>query len=131
MPSTLATLTPLAFPLQSRPAHDDGPAPELRYHRCPWCGSATGRAALLCPICGSPELIERTSSGTGIVHRLMTSRHGQFGEIETQCLVILDEGFTIQASLNDILPGTVPEGTRVRLAGPADSGHLPVFRACA
>ncbi|WP_037606103.1 Zn-ribbon domain-containing OB-fold protein [Streptacidiphilus rugosus] len=132
MPSTLSsTLAPLVFPGQARPVQDDAPAPELRYHRCPWCGSATGRAALLCPICGSPELIERTSGGTGTVHRLMTPRHRGFGEIETQCLVVLDEGFTIQASLDDVLPGTVPEGTRVRLADEGDARHLPIFRACA
>jgi hypothetical protein len=61
---------------------------------------------------------------------VLTPRHRPFGDYQTQCLVVLDEGFTVQASLDDALPGTVPEGTRVRLAGSAD-GHLPVFVACA
>ncbi|MBF9068971.1 Zn-ribbon domain-containing OB-fold protein [Streptacidiphilus fuscans] len=125
MPATL-TLPSLA-PLADLPCDE----PELRYHRCPWCGSATGRAALLCPICGCPELVERVSAGTGTVHRVLTPRHRQFGFYETHCLVVMDEGFTVQASLDDALPGTVPEGTRVRLADPADQGHLPIFRACA
>jgi uncharacterized OB-fold protein len=130
--STLAPFTLLsAQPLAATPTGDEQIAPVLRYHRCRWCGSPTGRATLLCPICGSAELEEQASTGTGIVHRLLTPRHRQYTDGETICLVVLEEGFTVQASLDDALPGTVPEGTRVRLAPPAPHTHLPVFRACA
>jgi uncharacterized OB-fold protein len=125
----LTPQTPLSSLVAAPPG--DEQAPVLTYHRCGWCGSATGRAALLCPICGSSELVQQASTGTGIVHRLLTPRHRQYTDGETICLVVLEEGFTVQASLDDALPGTVPEGTRVRLAPPAPHTHLPVFRACA
>ncbi|WP_052443060.1 Zn-ribbon domain-containing OB-fold protein [Streptacidiphilus neutrinimicus] len=133
--STLAPSSSLTLlstqPLAAAPTGDEESAPVLRYHRCGWCGSATGRATLLCPICGSSELQEQASAGSGIVHRLLTPRHRQYTDGETICLVVMEEGFTVQASLDDALPGTVPEGTRVRLAPPAPHTHLPVFRACA
>lgn len=90
-------------------------APGLLFRRCQWCRAAASPVRMLCPVCGSSDLVEERSEGAGTVRRLLPlSRRGQ---AETMPYIIaLDEGFTVQGAVAGGLPGAVPVGSRVELA---------------
>jgi uncharacterized OB-fold protein len=103
-------------------------APELRYHRCRWCGTAMGQPRLFCGVCGSTEMDEHVSAGVGTIRRVVrVYRPEHRGDhLRQTCSIHLDEGFKVLATVKDDHPvGTVPEGTRVRFEGVV-AGH-PAF----
>ncbi|GJF34548.1 hypothetical protein KNE206_72480 [Kitasatospora sp. NE20-6] len=105
---------------------DSGPA--LHFLRCQWCRSAAAPVRMLCPACGSTDLVEERSAGAGTVRRLLPlSRRGS-GE-PMPYVVALDEGFTVQAAVTGALPGAVPAGTRVELTVATEG--LVAFRTAA
>lgn len=72
---------------------------------------------LLCPVCGAADLEERTSAGLGVVARVgAVTRTDQLAlRLHQTCLVTLDEGFTIPATLSADQFAVVPPGARVRV----------------
>lgn len=90
---------------------------ELHYLRCRWCGTAMEHTRLFCPVCGSTEADEKTSTGLGNIRRIMRVIRPEHREDEIRqiCTVDLEEGFTVMATVRPQQMGAVPEGTRVRL----------------
>ncbi|MGW4804954.1 Zn-ribbon domain-containing OB-fold protein [Kitasatospora sp. NPDC004272] len=136
MTLTLAPSAPLApqhftpFPQQPFPAPAFPAQPgeaELDYRRCRWCHSASSAACLLCPVCGSADLTPARACGQGTVQRLLrpTRRGPQPGRAY---LIVLDEGFTVQAAVLGGLPGAVPIGARVHLVTSEEGGRVLTFR---
>jgi len=136
MTLTLAPSAPLApqrftpFPDQHFPAPALPAQPaeaELDYRRCHWCRSASSAACLLCPVCGSADLAPARADGRGTVQRLLrpTRRGPHLGRAY---LIVLDEGFTVQAAVLGGLPGAVPIGARVHLATCEEGGRVLTFR---
>ncbi|BAJ26173.1 MULTISPECIES: hypothetical protein [Kitasatospora] len=111
---------------QPRTAGPSGEA-ELDYRRCRWCHSASAAACLLCPVCGSADLVPARASGQGTVQRLLrpTRRGPQPGR---PYLIVLDEGHTVQAAVLGGLPGAVPIGARVHLVTSEEGGRVLTFR---
>ncbi|MFJ4675728.1 MULTISPECIES: Zn-ribbon domain-containing OB-fold protein [unclassified Kitasatospora] len=111
------------------PAHSAGPAgeAELDYRRCQWCHSASAASCLLCPVCGSADLSPARACGQGTVQRLLrpTRRGPHLGR---PYLIVLDEGFTVQATVLGGLPGAVPIGARVHLVTSEEGGRTLTFR---
>jgi hypothetical protein len=99
----------------------------LGYQRCRWCHTATTAGCLLCPVCGSADLAEALSEGTGTVQRLLrpTRRGLHPGR---PYLVTLDEGFTVQAAITGSLPGAIPIGAQVELETADEAARLLTFR---
>ncbi|GAA2828035.1 zinc ribbon domain-containing protein [Kitasatospora paracochleata] len=121
------TFDPFApFAAETAIPADDG---SLIYRRCHWCHSAAAATCMLCPVCGSADLLPARSEGTGTVQRLLrpTRRGLHPGR---PYLVALDEGFTVQASVVGGLPGAIPIGARVELAAADEEGRLLTFRLC-
>ncbi|RKE17070.1 Zn-ribbon domain-containing OB-fold protein [Streptomyces sp. TLI_171] len=121
--ATLAMLTTTALaPLTAPPGEA-----ELDYRRCHWCQSASATTCLLCPVCGSADLEPARASGQGTVQRLLrpTRRGGHLGR---PYLIVLDEGFTVQAAVLGGLPGAVPIGARVQLVTSEEGGRVLTFR---
>ncbi|MEV8099717.1 zinc ribbon domain-containing protein [Kitasatospora sp. NPDC085879] len=103
----------------------DQPGPELVFRRCRWCRAATAPVRMLCPVCGSADMEDEVSGGTGTVRRLLPAARRGAGE-PMPYVVALDEGFTVQAAVTGVMPGAVPSGARVELA--VAGGHLIAFR---
>ncbi|WP_189278279.1 Zn-ribbon domain-containing OB-fold protein [Kitasatospora griseola] len=100
---------------------------ELHYLRCHWCHSASAVTCLLCPVCGSADLEPAVASGQGTVQRLLRpTRRGPL--LGRPYLIVLDEGFTVQASVLGGLPGAVPIGARVQLVTSEEGGRVLTFR---
>ncbi|MFD8595774.1 Zn-ribbon domain-containing OB-fold protein [Kitasatospora sp. NPDC059646] len=117
-------LVPAGF--QRQPA-DPVVETQLRYRRCHWCHSASAGTCLLCPVCGSADLEPAVASGQGTVQRLLrpTRRGPHLGR---PYLIVLDEGFTVQAAVLGGLPGAVPIGARVQLVTSEEGGRVLTFR---
>jgi uncharacterized protein len=79
----------------------------LDYQRCRWCGTPSYRR-LLCPTCASPDLADARSEGIGIVTRPPQSS-------QSEAVVQLLEGFTVQGRVIGALNGAVHPGAAVRL----------------
>ncbi|SEO67499.1 PhlB family protein [Actinacidiphila rubida] len=91
----------------------------LRYRRCAWCRSATEYTRTLCRVCGSTELHEERSEGSGAISWTTKLERTQelVHRIRQTCVVVLDEGFTVPATVEAQGMEALPTGTRVRLAG--------------
>jgi hypothetical protein len=100
---------------------EPGPAGEdaLRFRRCAWCRSATEHSRTLCRVCGSADLDEECSRGSGAISWTTRVVHTQdlVHRIRQTCFVALDEGFTVPATVEAQAIEALPTGTRVRLAG--------------
>ena len=108
-------------------AEPDSPGADLAYRRCRWCRAASAPTCLLCPVCGSADLVEQRSSGAGtVLRRLPAGPRGLYRA--TPYAVALDEGFTVRAAVLGDLPGAVAPGTRVQLAAETAAGRLLTFR---
>lgn len=128
-PATDLFAPPIHIPAPSGSLAPPAPAgeAELEYRRCHWCHSASAATCLLCPVCGSADLEPARACGQGTVQRLLrpTRRGPHLGR---PYLIVLDEGFTVQAAVLGGLPGAVPVGARVHLATSEDGGRVLTFR---
>ncbi|MCX5214606.1 hypothetical protein OG689_36035 [Kitasatospora sp. NBC_00240] len=103
------------------------PGAELIHLRCRWCRAATAPTCLLCPVCGSADLLRERGSGAGTVQRLLpAAQRGQHRL--TPYVIALDEGFTVRAAVVGALPGAVIAGTRVQLAAVTGAGRVLTFQ---
>ena len=98
-------------PIVTAPAAEEDEA-GLDYQRCRWCGTPSYRR-LLCPTCASPDLASAHSAGVGIV---TCPPHSA----ESEVVVQLSEGFTVQGRIVGALHGSVHPGTAVRLTARPD-----------
>ncbi|MFJ1753363.1 Zn-ribbon domain-containing OB-fold protein [Kitasatospora sp. NPDC088134] len=126
-PAAPTTTTP---PTPFAPTPPTAAAPgesELGYLRCHWCHSASATTCLLCPVCGSADLEPAAASGRGTVQRLLRpTRRGP--HLNRPYLIVLDEGFTVQAAVLGGLPGAVPIGAQVQLVTSEEGGRVLTFR---
>lgn len=91
----------------------------LHYRRCAWCRSAAEHTRTLCRVCGSAELREERSQGSGAISwttKLVRTQE-LVHRIRQTCVVVLDEGFTVPATVEAQGMEALPTGTRVQLAG--------------
>lgn len=103
------------------------PVAELIHLRCRWCRAATAPTCLLCPVCGSADLLRERGSGAGTVQRLLpAAQRGQHRL--TPYVIALDEGFTVRAAVVGALPGAVIAGTRVQLSAVTGAGRVLTFQ---
>lgn len=91
----------------------------LPFRRCAWCRSATEHTRTLCRVCGSADLAEERSQGSGAISWTTGVVRTQelVHRIRQACFVVLDEGFTVPATVEAQALDALPSGTRVRLAG--------------
>ncbi|MEV6108340.1 hypothetical protein AB0M28_27050 [Streptomyces sp. NPDC051940] len=121
------------------PAHRDGPdsparrsrpatTAELHLQRCRWCGNAVVGSCLLCPSCGSTDLLQELSGGLGTIRRhVPVPRRGT--QPRLLAVVELREGARLKSRVDGVLPEMAPVGTQVRFVGYDRTGQLvPVFR---
>jgi len=93
----------------------------LRYRWCRWCRTAAEDSRVLCPVCGSSDMVEAVSAGGGTVRRLLGAIGGRATH-QQRCVVVMDEGFTARGTVLDVLPGQVSVGSRVTLIARASRG---------
>jgi uncharacterized OB-fold protein len=99
-------------------------AGRLAFQRCASCQAAIFYPRVLCPTCGSLELLWEVSAGGGTVYAttVVSSRDGDY----VVCLVDLDEGFRLMSTVLGVEPGDVSIGDRVRaLIEPATENADP------
>jgi hypothetical protein len=72
------------------------PPSPLHFQRCGGCGALLGYPRVLCPGCGSRDLVWEESAGRGVVYSATTvhTREEAYGV----CLVDLDEGVRVMAA---------------------------------
>jgi hypothetical protein len=107
-----------------------GPEVEaLHFHRCAWCRSAAERSRTLCRVCGSSEMDEERSEGSGAISwtTRVVRTQDLVHRIRQTCFVALDEGFTVPATVEAQAIEPLPTGTRVRLAGLGPDEKAAVF----
>jgi uncharacterized OB-fold protein len=110
------------------------PGRALRYLHCRWCGSTMEAGRVLCPVCAGTDLEERICSGLGTVRRAGTAVRATeqwLYRVRQPCVIKLDEGFALSATLCADQYAAVPVGARVRVTATApDAGPsaLPEFR---
>ncbi|GAA1956947.1 hypothetical protein [Kitasatospora viridis] len=102
----------------------------LRYRQCRWCSSPTEHFRLLCPVCGSTDMVEQSSAGFGVVRRVGAVVRSEVLEhrIRQSCAITLDEGLTIPAVVTASRYEVVPIGTRVRLHAASGEQETAEFR---
>jgi uncharacterized protein len=103
-------------------------AGELRFQRCGGCDRAVFYPRVLCPFCGSRELVWAVAAGEGVVYAT-TAMHRREAEPYNVCLVDLDEGFRMMSRVEGPAAEAVAIGARVRLRiEDADAAEpVPVF----
>ena len=97
------------------------------YQRCAGCGAAVFYPRVLCPFCGSADLVWETSSGRGVVYAT-TAVYRRESEPYNVALINLQEGFRMMSRVDGVPAEEVDVGARVTLSlAPTDEGPLPVF----
>lgn len=101
-------------------------AGELRFQRCGGCDRAVFYPRVVCPFCGSCELVWMVAGGGGVVYAT-TAMRPRDGAPYNVCLVDLDEGFRMMSRVEGPTAEAVRIGDRVRLRVVEDDGPVPVF----
>lgn len=102
---------------------------ELAYQFSPEAGRPVFYPRVICPFTGSEKLEWRISRGLGTVHAT-TVVHPQEGKPYNVALIDCDEGFRLMSRVEDILPGDVKIGMRVKFRVHEQDGDeppIPVF----
>jgi uncharacterized OB-fold protein len=99
---------------------------ELAYQWSPEAERAVFYPRLVCPFTGSTLLEWRVASGLGTVHAT-TVTHPQQGEPYNVALIDCDEGFRLMSRVEDIAPGDVKIGMRVRFRVHGPAGEEPAY----
>jgi len=125
VPQTLEPQESTAAPGRDGRPDDDA----LHFRRCAWCRSAAERTRTLCRVCGSTELEEERSEGSGAISwtTRVVRTQDLVHRIRQTCFVALDEGFTVPATVEAQAIEPLPTGTRVRLAGLGPGEKAAVF----
>lgn len=117
----------------SAPHWSGGKDRQLRVQQCDRCDRYVFNPAPVCPVCMSPELTWRSSSGRGRVHTMTTIHRAPTPEIVTPYVVAvveLEEGWHMLTNL----VGCAPEDAHIDMAVEVDfvplaeEVWLPVFR---
>jgi len=102
-------------------------AGELSYQQCDVCASNFFPPRVLCPVCGSPKVLWRISSGCGTVYTA-TTLYARGEEPYNVSLIDVDEGFRMMSSVINLPPDDVTIGLRVTLAISTDGAEaIPYF----
>jgi hypothetical protein len=107
---------------------------ELMIKRCKDCGDHLHPRRIFCPNCGSNELADLKSGGTGVVYTFSTIYRPPSEEFEapyTNGIVELDEGVFLYGRLVGSEPEAISVGDRVEVDfEPVQAGgeRLPVYR---
>lgn len=103
-------------------------AGELRFQRCGSCDGAVFYPRVLCPFCGSRELVWATAAGGGTVYAT-TAMHRRDAEPYNVCLVDLDEGFRMMSRVEGPAAAVaIGERVRLRIRRDEDATEpVPVF----
>ncbi|MBY8880463.1 hypothetical protein [Actinacidiphila acidipaludis] len=125
MPQTLEPQELTAVPGEATGQETDA----LHFRRCVWCRSATEHSRTLCRVCGSSELVEERSQGSGAIGwtTRVVRTQDLVHRIRQTCFVALDEGFTVPATVEAQAIEPLPNGTRVRLADLGPGEEAAVF----
>ena len=99
---------------------------ELRFQLCGGCDRAVFYPRVLCPFCGSRELVWAVAAGDGVVHAT-TAMHPRDEEPYNVCLVDLDEGFRMMSRVEGPAAVAVAIGARVRLRIDDAEEPVPIF----
>ena len=97
---------------------------ELAYQFSPTANRAVFYPRVLCPFTGSDRLEWRVSAGTGTVYAT-TTVHPPEGAPFNVALIDCDEGFRLMSRVEDIAPGKVTIGMRVRFRVHRPGGEEP------
>jgi hypothetical protein len=87
-------------------------------------------ARVLCPVCAGADLEDLTSAGLGVVSRTATAVRATeewLHRVRRPCTVLMDEGFTLAATLCAEQYAAVPVGARVHVVM-AGGARMPQFR---
>ncbi|MFD0441657.1 Zn-ribbon domain-containing OB-fold protein [Streptomyces rhizosphaericus] len=85
----------------------------LYFQRCRWCHTATFRR-LLCPVCGSTDMAEERSDGTGVIHHVTVVGRSA-GRPRAMAIIDMREGFRIRARVSAVPLARACVGAQVRL----------------
>ena len=94
----------------------------LLFQRCAQCESAVFPPRLVCPACGSQELVVAQSAGTGTVYSVTAVSRAD-GDAYPVCLIDLDEGFRMMSTVVGTAADEVRIGQRVDFT--PESGDAP------
>jgi uncharacterized protein len=106
----------------------------LTYQVCQSCGRSVFFPRLHCPYCGSSHLVEKVSSGEGVLYTYTVIRQHTdpfFRSLLPYAvgMVDLDEGFRMMAPVLAPDPGAIEVGRRVHLEWEDHTDwSLPTFR---
>lgn len=103
---------------------------ELFFQRCRWCRTASFRL-LLCPVCGSNDLVWERSDGIGHIRRVRVVYRRKRPQ-RVYALIRMAEGFHVRSAVAGGTPWIPYVGAQAQLASDATdpSGDL-VFELCA
>lgn len=113
MTSSTDTVATLREPAPYAAYTDRLAAGEIAYQRCVPGGHAFFYPRVLCPECGSTDVVWEASAGLGTVYALTWVTQRDAGPYAV-CLVDLDEGFRVMSTIVDGDPERVAIGDRVR-----------------
>ncbi|WP_413812386.1 Zn-ribbon domain-containing OB-fold protein [Streptomyces sp. OE57] len=85
----------------------------LYFQRCRWCHTAVFRR-LLCPVCGSTDMAEERSDGTGVIHHVTVVGRGA-GRPRAMAIIDMHEGFRLRARVSAVPLARACVGAQVRL----------------
>jgi len=97
---------------------------ELSYQQCEACSSSVFPPRVLCPACGSPEMVWKKSSGHGVVYSA-TTLYKRGEDPYNVSLIDVDEGFRMMSSVINVPADDVTIGARVMLQISTD-GEEPI-----
>lgn len=123
--NSFITLTPETAPdIVFRQKLGEG---ELSYQQCEACDSSVFPPRVICPVCGSPKLLWKISTGRGTVYS-STTLHKRGEDPYNVSLVDVDEGFRMMSRVCNVPPDDVAIGTRVMLEiGREGTDPIPNF----
>ncbi|MCB1492004.1 MAG: OB-fold domain-containing protein [Rhodobiaceae bacterium] len=102
----------------------------FRIQKCGGCGQHVFHPRLVCPHCGERKLDWVEPTGYGRIYSTTTVRRPEDkGGPYNVALIDLDEGVRLMSRVDDVAPGAVRIGMRVRAAVVEEDGAgLVVFR---
>lgn len=110
----MTVLVELSDATETSASEEPGVRIPLTYQRCRWCRSPLMPGRVLCGICGSADLCDEVSGGAGVISRAMQPSR-RTGVRCQDCMVVMDEGFSVHAFVIGTPPVVVRPGVKVRI----------------